>query len=75
MAFEVHGRRVASLLKDIGSLADQTENVYANEVVRAELLHTAKRLVSALEKPGDAVFRTAFLVLEFQSFQKLGLVY
>ncbi len=63
MASEIHGRRVASLLKDIGSLADQTDNVYAHEIVRAELLQTAKRLVSALEKPGDAVFHTAFLVL------------
>ena len=74
MASEVHGRRVASLLKDIGNLADQTENVYAHEVVRAELLQTAKRLVSALEKPGDAVFHTAFLVLECLSFRKLRLV-
>ena len=74
MASEDHGRRVASLLKEISILAGETENVYAHEVVRAKLLQTTKRLVSALEKPGDAVFHTAFLVHKYLSFHMLGLL-
>lgn len=74
MASEDHGRRVASLLKETSTLADETENAYAHEVVRAKLLQTTKRIVSALEKPGDAVFQPAFLVHKYLSFQRLGLL-
>ena len=63
MIAEDHERRVASLLKDIDTLGNQTENVYTDETVRTKLLQTAKRLVTALEKPGDGVLHNAFLVL------------
>ena len=62
MVSEDHERRVASLLKDINTLGNQTENVYTNETVRTKLLQTAKRLVTALEKPGNSVVHNAFLV-------------
>lgn len=70
MASEDHGRYIASLLKDIRTLETQTDNVYADESIRAELLQATKRLVSALEKPGDAVFHNAFLVVDSLSFQR-----
>lgn len=73
MASEDHERYIASLLKDINVLESQTENVYAHEAVRAKLLQTTKRLVSALEKPGDAVFHNAFLVRKYLSFQRVEL--
>lgn len=73
MASEYHGRHIASLLKDINDFAIQTENAYAHEDVRAKLLQTTKRLVSALEKPEDAVFHNAFLVINYPSFQKVNL--
>lgn len=70
MAYEDHGRYIASLLTDISTLEAQTENVYAHEAVRAKLLRTTKRLVSALEKPGDAVFHNAFLVINYLVISK-----
>lgn len=73
MASEDHERYIASLLKDISILESQTENVYAHEAVRAKLLQTTKRLVSALEKPGDAVFHNAFLVSKYLSFPRVEL--
>ena len=62
MTSKAHEGKVEALLKDISSVENRTEDVYAHEAVRAKLLQTAKRLVSALEKPADAVFHNAFLV-------------
>ena len=62
---EDHERRVASLLKGINALGTETENVCTNETLRTKLLQTAKRLVTALEKPGDSVIQNAFLVLHY----------
>ena len=73
MASEDHGHHIASLLKDISTLETQTENVYAHEAVCAKMLQATKRLVSALKKPGDAVFHNAFLVINSLSFQRIQL--
>ena len=62
MTSNAHESKVEALLKDISSFGNRTEDVHANEAVRAKLLQTAKRLVGALEKPADAVFHNAFLV-------------
>ena len=62
MTSKAHEGKVEALLKDISSFENRTEDVHANEAVRAKLLQTAKRLVGALEKPADAVFHNAFLV-------------
>ena len=70
MASEDHGRHIAFLLKDICSLDTQTENVYANQAVRAKLLHTTKMLVSALEKPSDAVSYNAFWVINYLTYER-----
>ena len=71
MASEDHGRHIAFLLKDIRSLDAQTENVYADEAVRAKLLHTTRMLVNALEKPSDAVFYNAFLVINYLTYKRV----
>lgn len=73
MASEDHGRHITSLLKIINTLETQTDNVDAHEAVRAKLLQATKRLVSALEIPGDAAFHNAFLVINSLSFQRIEL--
>ncbi len=72
MTSEDHQRQIASLLKDIGSSEAEKEKIYNDETVRAKLLQSAKRLVSALEKPGDAVINNAFLVFSFLTLKRLG---
>ena len=73
MTSKDHQSQVQALLKDIATFEHQTKDVYANEALRARLLQSAKRLVSALEKPGDAVFDNAFLVIARLLFQRCGL--
>ncbi len=72
MASEDHKSQIASLLKDIGSVEAEKEKIYNDETVHAKLLQSAKRLVSALEKPGDAVINNAFLVFSFLTLKRLG---
>ena len=62
MTSKAHEGKVEALFKNISSFEYRTEDVHPNEAFRAKLLQTAKRLVSALEKPADAVFHNAFLV-------------
>ena len=62
MTSKAHEGKVEALLKDISSFKNRAEDIQANEALRAKLLQTAKTLVSALEKPADAVFHNAFLV-------------
>ena len=75
MASENHGRHIASLLKEISTLETQMENVSAHDAIRVKLLQTTKRLVSALEKPEDAVFHNAFLVITYRPFQRVNLAF
>ena len=62
MTSKAHEGKVEALFKNISSFENRTEDVHANEAVRAKLLQTAKRLVNALQKPADTVFHNAFLV-------------
>ena len=62
MISNAHEGKVEAVLREISSFENRTEVIDANEAVRARLLQTAKRLVSALEKPADAVFHNTFLV-------------
>ena len=71
MTSEDHKSQIASLLKDIASLEAEKEKIYSDETVHAKLLQSAKRLVSALEKPGDAVINNAFLVFSVLILQRL----
>lgn len=72
MAPEDLGRQIESLLKDIGALSTQIDNVHAHGIDRAKLLQATKRLVSALETPADAVFHNAFLVISPRHSQGLS---
>lgn len=64
-----HSDKVSNLVKQVGSLCKQAdEHKFTDEVHRAALLQATKELVVVLERPTDAVYQNAFLVVDFFSF-------
>ena len=58
--------RTSTLIDSIDAVTD-TKYTFANDKIRSQVLAKAKKLVAALEKPEEVVFRQAFEVSSFSS--------